>query len=296
MPSQRPDSRCSSCGALAPIVWVHGHGQCSACGTNIAPCCDGLAASSGPAASTTAPRALLFDLDGTLIDSLADIAHAANHVRGLRGLPPWPRERIRTWIGDGPEQLLRGCLELADEGIDLAVEIREFRSYYFAHPVVETVLYPGIHELLEAALDDGRELAVVTNKPEAISKEILAQLGVADRFAALIGCDTTPFRKPAPEPVHAALARLGCLPHEAWMIGDGPQDIRAGEAAAVETCAVGWGFGDEAAVARCHPRRRAHDVPQLARILGLGEAFRARRSPAQPSAPRSSPGAGGSPT
>ncbi|MBK9384017.1 MAG: HAD-IA family hydrolase [Planctomycetes bacterium] len=268
---ERPSSstsRCPACGLPSQVLWVHGHGQCEHCGTNTAPCCDGAANEAVPASAP--PRAVLFDLDGTLIDSLADIARAANHVRERRGLAPLPPRAVAACVGDGATELVRRVLETPYlDDLELRDEVRSYRQFYEEHPVVETQLYPGIRELIEDLRADGRALAVVTNKPEEISRRILRALELERPFGALIGGDSAAERKPSALPIRLALERIGAEAREAWMIGDGAQDVRAARAAGVVACAVGWGFGDRAALAEAKPERRVSDVAGLRRLLGL---------------------------
>lgn len=181
---------------------------------------------------------LLFDLDGTLVDSLRDLATALNRLRGERDLPPLPLERVRACVGDGATQLVkRGLAELpyADE------LLQRFLSLYGEHLLDETRVYPGIREFLEG--QGQRRLAVVTNKPIAFTWPLLDGLDLTRYFAVVVGGDSCAAKKPHPEPVQHALRQLGAPPDTAVMIGDHHTDLRAGAAAGVRTCFCAWGLG-----------------------------------------------------
>src|SRR5688572_27130257 len=148
------------------------------------------------------PRAILFDLDGTLIDSAPDIAASVNHVRAHYGLPPLPLPAVIDAIGAGLTELLARTVSVpGDDPTHL------YREHHDVHCLDQTVLYPGVREGLEALAADV-PLAVVTNKPGAFSRKILEGLGVAHLFRAIVGGDTPAGRKPAPGPVLLALSEL----------------------------------------------------------------------------------------
>jgi phosphoglycolate phosphatase len=190
------------------------------------------------------PPPLLLDLDGTLVDSLADIAASANHVRAVFDLPPVPVEAVRAMIGDGAVALLERALADADRPVEAA---RAWPIYDAHHRQQCTLLvrpYPGVVETLQRWREEERPVAVVTNKPERFARSILEHLGLDALVGALVGGDTTPARKPAPEPLLEALRRLGQGPERAWMAGDGIQDLRAGKAAGLRTIGALYGFQD----------------------------------------------------
>ncbi len=186
----------------------------------------------------TLPRAILFDFDGTLIDSAADIARSANAALVALGHEPIPEAQVRSFIGDGLDTLMRRCLG----GIDAELEpaLAAFRSHYREHLVVDTVPYEGIPELLDELVV--YPLGLVSNKSEAYCREILRHLGWADRFGSVVGADSVPEKKPAPDMILRAVEDLGVSPGEALLIGDGTTDVLAGLAAGVPTWAVGWGY------------------------------------------------------
>lgn len=201
-------------------------------------------------------RAALFDLDGTLVDSAADLAQAVNHaLRGL-GLPERPLAEIATFVGEGAARLVERAVapraDLLDQGLALWWE------HYQAHLLDHTALYPGIRRLLEGARVP---LAVHTNKPGTLARQILAGLGVLRHFAEVVGGDEAP-RKPDPTGTRAILARLGVRPEEAVYIGDSVIDVETARAVPMRLVAVTWGLVPEArlAAAGAEVRVRAADA------------------------------------
>jgi phosphoglycolate phosphatase len=188
-------------------------------------------------------RAALFDLDGTLIDSGADLGHAVNHALRRVGLPERPLAEIATFVGEGAALLVERAVaprtDLRDEAL------RHWWEHYQAHLLDHTVLYPGIREVLDAARVP---LAVHTNKPGALARRILDGLGVLGRFAAVLGGDEAP-RKPDPTGTRALLSRLGVGPAEAVYVGDSVIDVRLARAVPMRLVAVTWGLVPEEALA-----------------------------------------------
>ncbi len=198
----------------------------------------------------TRPAPFLFDLDGTLVDTLPDIAVSANHVRGKYGLPALPFDVVRTFVGDGARTLLRRALaEVLPEGV-AAVDRRLDEAFvvYVEHHreqcTVGAALYPGVREHLELLRERGHGLAVVTNKPEQFVRPLLAHLGVAELLPVVVGGDTLPQQKPDPAPLQHALRALGAPAGLGSMVGDGVQDLRAGKNAGLRTIGCLFGYGD----------------------------------------------------
>ncbi|MBL8754682.1 MAG: HAD hydrolase-like protein [Planctomycetes bacterium] len=198
--------------------------------------------------------AFLFDLDGTLADTLADLAASTNHVRALHGLPAAPLAAVRTFVGDGARTLLRRALhEILPEAAAAAAELldRAFAEYIAHHErqcTGHATLYPGVRDHLRHLHGLGHPLAVVTNKPERFARPLLVHLGLAPLLGAIVGGDTLPQKKPDPAPVQFALHCLSAEARTATMVGDGVQDLRAGKAAGVRTIACLFGYGDPAAL------------------------------------------------
>lgn len=216
-------------------------------------------------------RALLFDLDGTLVDSRRDLATALDLTLADLGLPLLGVEAVTRLVGDGTRRLVeRGLAASRPEAIFsetfLADALRAFKAHYAQVLLATTRPYPNVHAVLEHFA--GLPKAVVTNKPAGFSETILVGLGLRAYFITVIGGDTLPERKPHPAPVQAALLACGIVnPAEAVMIGDSPNDIRAGRAAGTLTCGVTYGFrlADELAEA---------DVV-IDDLAGLVESFQA---------------------
>jgi len=184
---------------------------------------------------------ILFDLDGTLVDSSHDIAHAANHTLEHMGYARRDIEAIKADIGWGVKVLLERLMpDEPPERINHAR--RSFLDFYGERLVVETVLYPGVRQTLDGFVAAGKKMAVVTNKPEALSRRLLDELDLSRYFKAVVGGDTLTVRKPSPEPVRTAIQAAGGVKESAVMVGDSPVDAEAGAGAGVATIGVTYGY------------------------------------------------------
>ena len=192
-------------------------------------------------------RLIIFDLDGTLADTQDDLAAAVNATRAFRGLPPLGLPGIRSAIGDGARSLVERTV--GREGVEES--LGHFIHYYREHSVVKTRLYPGVLEVLRATED--RIRAVVTNKPERISRRILKALEVDGHFVEVIGGDTLPVRKPDPAAVLGLLQRHSIPPDSALMVGDSPIDVATAKAAGIASAALRGGYADPGALEASRP-------------------------------------------
>ena len=186
---------------------------------------------------------LLFDLDGTLIDSLPDILASANHLRGAFDLPEIPPETARGFVGDGVIVLMQRCLAelgpfepLRDRAWQLWVEHHLDQCTQLVEP------YPGVIDNLVRWHAEQRPMAVVTNKPTQFTTRILEHLQLTRYLPVAICGDTLSVKKPDPEPLREALRQLGQPLDAGTMVGDSVQDLRAGKAAGLRTVAVLFGF------------------------------------------------------
>jgi len=183
----------------------------------------------------------VFDLDGTLIDSSGDIAHAANRTLQSLGRAAMDKEEIKDKIGWGVNMLLSNLMPGIDEKtLERARSI--FLTFYGGRLLEETRLYPGVLDTLMNFKKMGKKLAILTNKPEAMSKRIIKELSLESVFINIIGGDTFTTRKPHPESLFYLMAGAGTAPADTVFVGDSPIDCQTGAAAGVLTVAVSYGF------------------------------------------------------
>ena len=184
---------------------------------------------------------IIFDLDGTLVNSSVDITNALNYAIGPYGLEKLTVAKTISLVGEGITSLI-GKL-VGQSGADSKnVVLKRFLDYYSDHLTDFTVPYPGVRETLEM-LGDYRK-AVISNKRAALSRRLLENLGLSDYFDFIWGSDSVPEKKPSPVPVLEMLKKVGCGPDETVIVGDSNVDIEAGRAAGVRTVAVSYGFRD----------------------------------------------------
>lgn len=192
------------------------------------------------------PRAVLFDLDGTLVDTGPDIAAAVNGMLADMGRDPYTVERVLDWVGEGAPRLVDRALAGGPGGGSPDGEARRglalFYQHYSAAVCVHSAPYPHARRVLEALRGRGVLLGCVTNKPEQLSRSLLDALGMAPLFDVLVGGDTLAFRKPRPEPIHHACRSLQLRPEDIVYVGDSVTDCRAANAAGVPMIAVTYGY------------------------------------------------------
>jgi len=181
---------------------------------------------------------ILFDLDGTLVDSGKDIAEATNRTLVRLGLQTLPEAEIVSYVGDGIRRLMEKTLAPRPK-LDVDAAVKDFRADYRENCLVYTAPYPGIMDLLRDLKD--YPVAVVTNKPAPFSKAIIEGLGMSEFIDAQVGGDEAEL-KPAPDPLLLACERLGTGPASGIMVGDFVKDIQAGRAVGMKTCGVLWGL------------------------------------------------------
>ena len=187
-------------------------------------------------------RTLVLDLDGTLVDSVPDLAACLNRLMTTRRLAPFAEAEVAAMVGDGVAVLLARAFA-ARAGVPDGAAVAAYTEDYRAHVAVASRLYPGVAETLGNLAASGWRLAVCTNKPEAPARALLAALGVADRFAAIGGGDSFPVRKPDPGHLLATLAQAGGAPGSAVMAGDHANDLAAARGAGIPGIFAAWGYG-----------------------------------------------------
>jgi len=200
-------------------------------------------------------RTLLLDLDGTLVDSLPDLAAALNRLMQARGLATLSQAQVAPMVGDGVVKLVERAFAARGRTPD-ATAIVEFSADYGAHVADATRPYPGVAETLRSLAAEGWRLAVCTNKPEQTARSLLAALGLVRYFAAIGGGDSFPVRKPDPAHLLATLKAAGGEVDRAVMAGDHANDIAAASGAGLPCIFAAWGYGPpamaEGAVAVAH--------------------------------------------
>ncbi len=191
---------------------------------------------------------LVFDLDGTLIDTAPDLGHAANHVLTGEGLPAVPLDTMRTWIGQGARKMIKRGLAfhgVKRNAAEVEALLQRFLEYYGANIAVESRPFPRLTEALDRAASAGARLAVCTNKREGLSRQVLTALGLADRFgAAIAGADTFTVSKPDPGHLTGAIGLAGGDPRRSILIGDSEIDIATARAAGIPVIGVSFGYSD----------------------------------------------------
>ncbi len=191
------------------------------------------------------PTAIVWDLDGTLVDSAPDLAAALNSVLAKRGFFSLPVDQVRKMIGNGvPKLVERGfnAVGVRPEPAQLDALVALFVQEYKTCVIDNTRPYPGIVEALQEIHGMNIPMGVCTNKPAAFTRQILEGLSLSGYFSSVIGGDSTGARKPDPEPVLACLRGLAALPATALMIGDSVHDVQAARAAGVLIGVVPWGY------------------------------------------------------
>jgi phosphoglycolate phosphatase len=212
-------------------------------------------------------RAVLFDLDGTLVDSLEDLTDAVNHIRSAYSLPPLAENAVRLKVGKGARNLVQQVLpDVTAADIDRALGM--FLEFNKQHIADKSRLYPGIAKILHELATRDIKMAVISNKNEDLSTLILQTLGINDLFESICGGDTYPERKPSPLPLLNVAAKLRIAPNECVMVGDSINDIQAGKQANIASIACTWGYGSSEELIGADAL--AHSPQELLALIAAG--------------------------
>lgn len=215
------------------------------------------------------PAAIVWDLDGTLIDSAADLAQALNAVLVEHGHVAIDKHRIRMMIGDGVGKLIERGFSAAGERLtepQLQDVMPRFMSIYTDCATENTRLYPGARTVLQQFAEAGVRQGLCTNKPESISRQILAGFKLADIFDAVVGGDTTGARKPDPLPLQSCIGSLNVAPQQSIMIGDSGVDVATARAVGVRVGLVSHGYS-RTDVSTLGADFVVHHLPSIAEFL-----------------------------
>ena len=212
---------------------------------------------------------VVFDLDGTLIDSKLDLALAVNAARGDAGMPPLDHELIFSYVGNGAPTLIRRSLgpEASDQQADRALEF--FYEYYREHMLDNTTLSRGVQEVLDTLVDRGRDLAVLTNKPVRFASLLIERLSLAGHFRRVYGGNSFEAKKPDPYGLHLLMDELGAPKDRTLMVGDSAVDIQTARNAGVASCGVTYGLQPETLVAD-PPQILLHEITDLIAVVSNG--------------------------
>jgi phosphoglycolate phosphatase len=212
-------------------------------------------------------RAVLFDLDGTLVDSYDALAEAVNYARRKHGLDDLTTAAIREFVGDGQERLL----QRAFDGNDIPQTATEaFETYYDAICCQKSRVLADVETTLQALTDSGVAMAVCTNKPTSFSVKILESLNLASFFCAIIGPDAAGARKPEAQHVLCTLAATECNPSEALFVGDMPVDVRAARNSGLDVAVVNTGSSTSSALRAAEPDHYLDRLADLVKIVRNG--------------------------
>ena len=211
-------------------------------------------------------KTAIFDLDGTLLDTLDDLRDAVNATLSRYGYPPRTQEDIRRFVGNGVRSLVALSLPCGEDTPDFEKILADFRTYYAAHAEIKTAPYEGVRDLLARLRAHGLRVAVVSNKFEA-AVQALCRRYFGDLVEVAVGDDPSRARKPAPDGVFAALAALGEGVDGAVYIGDAETDVETARAAGIPCLSVLWGFRDRARLIEVGATCFAETAAELEKIL-----------------------------
>jgi phosphoglycolate phosphatase len=213
---------------------------------------------------------VIFDLDGTLIDSSIDLANSVNATRAHLHLPPIDNEVVYSYVGNGAPVLIRKVLgpDYAEEAVQNA--LRYFLEYYRDHMLDNTLLYPGVREVLDRFRHAGIPMAVLTNKPVRFSRAIVDGLGLHEYFRQVYGGNSFEQKKPHPVGIETLMGENGASRNKTLMVGDSSVDVQTARNAQVTACGVTWGFQPET-FSECPPDFLVDRPEELAeRVFGGG--------------------------
>ncbi len=220
------------------------------------------------------PELILIDLDGTLVDSVPDLAWAVDRLMEQFGRPAHGADKVRNWVGNGVERLVKRALTEdlhAEPGADeFARALPIFMDYYHQANGQYSCLFPGVEAGLAALAAGDYRLGCVTNKAEAFTLPLLDALGIGSRFELVVSGDTTAHKKPHPEPLLHAARHFGIAPEQGLMVGDSMHDVEAARNAGFQVVAVSYGYNHGVDIRRARPDAVVDSLEQIPALLGQG--------------------------
>ena len=217
------------------------------------------------------PDMILIDVDGTLVDSVPDLAYCVDAMMQQLGRAPWGEARVRDWVGNGVERLVRRALTGTLDGepgqADFERAYPIFLDLYADNTSRRSRLYPGVREGLVRLTSAGYRLGCVTNKAARFTEPLLQDLGIRETFAIVISGDSLPKKKPDPEPLLHAAEFFGCRPEQCLMIGDSVSDVRAARAAGFQIICVSYGYNHGEDIRDSHPDAVIDSLAEVCPLL-----------------------------
>jgi len=203
------------------------------------------------------PQMILIDVDGTLVDSVPDLAWCVDRMMEQLGREPYGEQRVRDWVGNGVERLVRralvGALDGEPEDADFERACPLFLGLYAENTSKRSFLYPGVREGLEQLKANGYKIGCVTNKAAQFTEPLLRDLGIFDDFSIVISGDTLAKKKPDPAPLLHAAEYFGCNPQQSMMIGDSVSDVKAARAAGFQIICMSYGYNHGVDIREANP-------------------------------------------
>lgn len=219
----------------------------------------------------TQPKMILIDVDGTLVDSVPDLAFCVDAMMARLGRPPHGEAMVRNWVGNGVERLVRralvGQLDGEPDETDYEQAYPVFLGLYRENTSKRSVLYPGVREGLDYLKAAGYPLGCVTNKAAQFTEPLLQDLGVRDYFAIVVSGDSLPRKKPDPLPLFHAAEHFGVRPADALMVGDSVSDVKAARAAGFGIVCMSYGYNHGRDVREAHPDAVIDSLTELKGFL-----------------------------
>jgi phosphoglycolate phosphatase len=217
------------------------------------------------------PKMILIDVDGTLVDSVPDLAYCVDVMMVRLGRAPYGEDRVRDWVGNGVERLVRraliGQLEGEPAEADFAQAYPIFLDLYAENTSLRSILYPGVREGLDWLKAAGYRLGCVTNKVAQFTEPLLKDLGVYGEFEIVISGDTLPKKKPDPLPLLHAAKHFGVTPNDSLMVGDSVSDVKAARAAGFSIICMSYGYNHGQDIREAKPDAVIDSMVELKGLL-----------------------------
>lgn len=210
-------------------------------------------------------RLMIFDLDGTLVDSKDDLTAAVNFIRRENKLPDIDSDEVASYLGNGIRRLIDSVLPAGMSEIDKQNAFVRFNNYYSEHLLDTTYVYPGVFDMLESVADIKK--VVLSNKTEIYTKKIIEKLGLGKYFIKICGGDTFPEKKPSCLPINSIINEFGLKKEHVVMVGDGINDILCGQSAGISTIAVLYGYSKRSKIEANTPSFIAEKTSDILKFL-----------------------------